>query len=69
LHNEELCNFNSSPNILITVHKRRRTRWAISRACTEDMRNTYPILIEEPEGQILFPGSWLNGRIILILIL
>jgi hypothetical protein len=39
LHNEELYNLYTSPNI-ITVIKSRRMRWAGHVVCKEEMRNT-----------------------------
>jgi hypothetical protein len=48
LHNEELQNLYTSPNI-ITVIKSRRIRWEGHVACVEEMRNPYSILGGRPE--------------------
>jgi hypothetical protein len=48
LHNEELQNLYTSPNI-IWVMKRRRPRSTGHVACMVNMRNPYKILVREPE--------------------
>jgi hypothetical protein len=48
LHNEELHNLYSSPNIIVI--KSRRMRWVGHVAGTGEMRNTYKILVGKPEG-------------------
>jgi hypothetical protein len=50
LHNEELHNFYSSPNIIRMI-KSRRMRWAGHVARMGADRNTYRILVGKPEGQ------------------
>jgi hypothetical protein len=50
LHNEELHNMKTSPNI-IRVIKLRRVRWAGHVARIEEMRNVYKILVGKPEGK------------------
>jgi hypothetical protein len=48
LHNEELHNLYSSPDIIRMI-KSRRMRWAGHVARMGDMGNTYRILVEKPE--------------------
>jgi len=50
LHNEELRNLYSSPDV-IRVIKSRRMRRAGHVAHMEDMRNAYDILVGRPEGK------------------
>jgi hypothetical protein len=50
LHNEELHNLYSSPNI-IRIIKSRRMRWAEHVSRTGAKRNTYRILVGKPEGK------------------
>jgi hypothetical protein len=50
LHNEELRDLYSSPNI-IPVIKSRRMRWAGHVACMGEERGAYRILVERPEGR------------------
>jgi hypothetical protein len=52
LHNEEINNLYTSPNI-IRVIKSRRMRWAGHVACIGEMRNAYKILVGRPEGKRL----------------
>jgi hypothetical protein len=47
LHNGELHNLYSSPNIITTI-KPRRMRWAGHVACTGPKRNAYRILVGKP---------------------
>jgi hypothetical protein len=47
LHNEQLNDLYSSPNIIRLI-KSRRTCWA---ACTGKRRGAYRILVEKPEGK------------------
>jgi hypothetical protein len=49
LHNEELHNLYSSPNIIRMV-KSRRMRWAGHVAPMGKKRNAYRILVGKPEG-------------------
>jgi hypothetical protein len=50
LHNEELHNLYSSPNIIRTI-KSRRMRWAGHVARMGEYRNAYRILVGKPEGR------------------
>jgi hypothetical protein len=50
LHNEELHNLYSSPNIIRMI-KSRRMRWAGHVARMGMTRNAYRILVEKPEGK------------------
>jgi hypothetical protein len=50
LHNEELHNLYSSPNIIRMI-KSRRMRWAVHAAGMEETRNAYRILVGKPEGK------------------
>jgi hypothetical protein len=50
LHNDELHNFYTSPNI-IRVIKASRRRWAGHVARMAEMRNGYKILVGNPEGK------------------
>jgi hypothetical protein len=49
LHNEELHNLHSSPDIIRQV-KSKRTRWAGYVARTGEERKVYRILVGKPEG-------------------
>jgi hypothetical protein len=51
LHNEELHNLFSSPNIIRMI-KSRRMRWAGHVAQRGEKRNTYRILVGKPERKI-----------------
>jgi hypothetical protein len=50
LHNEELHNLYSSPNIIRMI-KSRRMRWAGHVARMGENRNAYRILVGKPEGK------------------
>ena len=50
LHNEELNDLYSSPNI-VRVIKSRRMRWAGHVARMGEGRGVYRVLVEEPEGK------------------
>jgi hypothetical protein len=50
LHNEELHNLYSSPDI-IRQDKSRRMRWASHVARMGEERNVYRVLVEKPEGK------------------
>jgi hypothetical protein len=50
LHNEELHNLYSSPNIIRTI-KSRRMRWAGHVVRIRETRNAYRILMGKPEGK------------------
>jgi hypothetical protein len=49
LHREELHNLYSSPDIIKTI-KSWRMGWARHVTCMWEMRNTYNVLVENPEG-------------------
>jgi hypothetical protein len=60
LHNEELHNLYSSPN-LIRMIKSRRMRWAGHVARLGETRNAYRILVGKPEGKIGWNGmGWIK---------
>jgi hypothetical protein len=50
LHNEELHDLYSSPNI-IRIMKARRMRWAGHVARMGEKRNAYRLLVRKPEGK------------------
>jgi hypothetical protein len=52
LHNEELRDLYSSPNI-IRIIKSRRMRWAghVARMGEEEKKNAYRLLVGKPEGK------------------
>ena len=50
LHNEELKDLYSSPNI-VRVIKSRRMRWAGHVACMEEGRGVHKVLVGRPEGK------------------
>ena len=50
MHNEELNDLYSSPNI-VRVIKLRRMRWAGHVACMGEERGTYRVLVGKPEGR------------------
>jgi hypothetical protein len=50
LHNEELHDLYSSPNIIRTI-KSRRMRWAEHVASMEEKRSAYRLLVRKPEGK------------------
>jgi hypothetical protein len=50
MHNEELHNFYSSPNIIRMI-KSERMRWAGHVARLREKRNAYGILVGKPEGK------------------
>jgi hypothetical protein len=50
LHNEELNNLYSSPNI-VQVTKSRRMGWAGNVACMGKGRGVYRVLVGKPEGR------------------
>ena len=52
LHNEELNDLYSSPNI-VGVIKSRRMRWAGHVACMGEERGVYMVLVGKPEGKRL----------------
>jgi hypothetical protein len=50
LHNEELNDLNSSPNI-VRVIKSRRMRWAGNVERMREERGVYKVLVRKPEGK------------------
>jgi hypothetical protein len=50
LHNEELHNLYSSPDIISQV-KSRLMRWAEHMSCMEGERKVYKVLVGKPEGK------------------
>jgi hypothetical protein len=50
VHNEELHDLNSSPNIIVII-KVRRMRWAGNVARMGEKRNVYRFLVGNPEGR------------------
>ena len=50
LHNEELNDLYSSPNI-VRVSKSRRMRWAGHVECKGERRGVYRVLVGQPEGK------------------
>jgi len=64
MHNEELQNLHSSPNI-IWVIKSRGLRWAGHVACVGEMKNVYKISVGKPKRKRSFGRPRLDGRIIL----
>jgi hypothetical protein len=50
LHNEELYNFYSSPNIIRQI-KSRRMRWAGHVARMGEEKNVYRVLMGKPDGK------------------
>jgi hypothetical protein len=48
LHNEELCDFHSSPSIIITI-KSKRVRWAGHVTRIGEKGNEYWLLVGKPE--------------------
>jgi hypothetical protein len=50
LHNEELRDLHSSPNI-ITIMRSRRMRWAGNVTRMGEKRNAYTLLVGKPEGR------------------
>jgi len=52
LHNEELNDLYSSPNV-VWVIKWRRMRWAGHVACMGEVRGVYRVLVGKPEGRRL----------------
>jgi hypothetical protein len=51
LHNEELHNLYSSPNIIRQI-KSRQMRWTRHVACMGEDRKVYKVLVGKPEGKI-----------------
>jgi len=64
LHNDELNDLYSSPNI-VQVIKSKRMRWARHVACMGEIRGLYRVLVRKPKGKRLLDDPGINGRIIL----
>jgi hypothetical protein len=64
LHNDELHNLYSSPNI-VRVIKSRRMRWAGRVASMGEGRGAYRVLVESPEGKIPLEDLGVSGKITL----
>jgi hypothetical protein len=64
LHDEELRNLYSSPNIVRMIGSR-RMRWAGNVTCTREMRNACKILAGKPEEKIQSEEIGIDGSIIL----
>jgi hypothetical protein len=64
LHNEDLHNLYSSPNI-IQVIKLRRMKWAGHVACKVDSKGAYRVLVGKSAGKSHLEDPGLDGRIIL----
>jgi hypothetical protein len=67
LHNEELSDLKSLPNILRVV-KSRRMRWVGHVACMGEGRALHRVLVGKPEGKRPLERPRRDGRIILKLI-
>ena len=61
LHNEELNDLYSSPNIVRLI-KSRSMRWAGHEACMWERRGVYRVLVGETEGKDHFGDPDVNGR-------
>jgi hypothetical protein len=64
LYNEELCNLNSSSNIIMMI-KSRRMRWPGHVARMGNMRNAYKFLLESLTGRDHAEDLGVDGRIVL----
>ena len=64
LHNEELNDLYSSPNI-VRVIKSRRMRWAGHVARMEEGRGVHKVLVEKPDSKRSLGDQDVDGRIIL----
>jgi hypothetical protein len=64
LHNEELNDLYSSPNIVLVV-KSRRMRWAGHVARMGEDRGVHRVLVGKPEGRRPLGDQDVDGRIIL----
>jgi hypothetical protein len=64
LHNDELYDLYSSPNI-VRVIKSRKMRWAGHVARMEEGRSVYRFLVGRPEGKNHWEDLGVDGRITL----
>jgi hypothetical protein len=64
LHNEDLHNFYSWPNI-IRIIKSRSMRWAGNAALMGENKNAYRVLVGTPDGKRLLEDLDVGGMIIL----
>jgi len=64
LHNEELNDLYSSPNI-VRVIKSRKIRWVGHMARMGERRDVYRVLVGKPEGKSHLGDPGVDGRIIL----
>jgi len=64
LHNEELDDLYSSPNI-VRVMQSRRMKWAGHIARIGERRGIYRVLVRKPEGRYHLGDPGVDGRIIL----
>jgi hypothetical protein len=64
LHNEELNDLYSSPNI-IWVIKPRRIRWAVHVACMGERKVSYKVLVVKPGGKNRLEDKGEDGSLIL----
>ena len=62
LHNEELNDLYSSPNI-VRVTKSRRMSWSVHVTRMEERRAIYRILVGKPEGKRQLEDPGVDGRI------
>jgi hypothetical protein len=61
LHNEELHNLYSSPDIIRQV-KSRRIRWVGHVACMGEERKVYKVLVGKPEGKNHLEDQGVGGK-------
>jgi hypothetical protein len=61
LHNGELHNLYSSPDIIRQI-KSRRMRWAGHMACMGEGRNVYRVLVKKPKGKDHLKDQGVDGR-------
>jgi hypothetical protein len=64
LHNEDVNDLYSSPNI-VRVLKSRRMRWVGLVACMEERRSVYRALVGKPEGKNQLEDPGVDGGILL----
>jgi hypothetical protein len=64
LHNEELNDLYSSPNI-IWVIKPRRIRWVVNVACMGERKVSYRVLVGKPGGKNRLENTGEDGSLIL----